>query len=600
MAELRYSNRDYAAIRAAMVADAQNKTPEWTNFNQGELGVALIELVSSALDILSYSLDGLSNETFLPTAITKPAVVALLRNIGYEMRRRVASTAGVRFVLNTPSPTPITIPAGTIVGNDAGIEFVVREDSIIQAGALSALLTVYEGIYHLEGPFTASGQDDQFLQFGYNDVSNNFLDVFIDGILWTEEKFATLQPTQDPNIYRVTEHVDSTSEVLFSTALGGIPAAGSLIEFRYASTNGATGNIGANVIDSILTEVEVPIGISMSVVQGEQSGGGRERETIRDAKVDGPRSLRTLERVVTLLDYIDFVDMQNGVESASAINHTGFVEMYVRLAADEFGDYPVFKVEAPIVATPVDDGVGGTIPANTELFIAVTSKDANGRETNYTRVQPSTGVSLGNPVSITTSGGPDTHSIEVRIAAPQPLNTASFNIYIGTSEAAMYLAANDVSPTDIVDGVGFTLLTSIPVGGTIAPVENLAGEQNPLTSRSHYQDIYDAVEPRKAVVSEFDLFEPTAFTIDVTLQVAVMDNYRRDEVSTAVGTYASAFFVSKALGDDFYASQLEAYLFANVAGIRNVSVTSPGDQGISETTYMVEGITTINVSGGIS
>ena len=121
MAELRFTNRDYAAIREGMVADAQFKTPEWTNFNQGELGVALIELVSSALDVLSFALDGLSNETFLPTAVTKPSVVALLRNIGYEMARPKASTATVEFILNTPSPVPITIPAGTIVGNDQGV-----------------------------------------------------------------------------------------------------------------------------------------------------------------------------------------------------------------------------------------------------------------------------------------------------------------------------------------------------------------------------------------------------------------------------------------------------------------------------------------------
>lgn len=602
MAELRYTNRDYAAIREGMIADAQFKTPEWTNFNQGELGVALIELVSSALDVLSFSLDGLANETFLPTAVTKPSVVSLLRNIGYEMRRRVASIATVEFILNTPSPVIITIPAGTIVGNDQGVEFVVREDVTIQAGVLNVAVQVFEGVFHAEGPFTSNGQDDQLLRLGFKDVAENFLDVFVDGVKWTEEKFAELQPTQNPEVYRVTENVDGSSEVLFSTALGDVPTAGELIEFRYVSTNGASGNIGALVIDTIITEIPVPLTVAITVEQDEQSGGGLERESIKDAKVNGPRALRTNNRVVTLQDFIDFVSIQDGVESVSAVNHSGFVEMYVRLFRDTgTGLFPVFKVEAPIMIPLVDQTTGGTVPASTEVFIAVTSKDANGKETSVRLLDPVTGLALANSLSIVTSGGPDTHSIDVQIAVPQPINTTVFNVYAGFSLSAMFLVANDVIPADILDTVGITTVTDIPVAGTSLPTENLAGGQNPLTERSFYQDIFDAVVPLKQVSADFDLFEPTSIVIAVTVDVAVKDNFRRDEVSQAADTFIDSFFNQRGLDDDFLTSELETFLFNNVAGIQNVGVTLPAaDVTILASEYMEKGTVIINATGGIS
>lgn len=602
MAELRYTQRDYAAIREGMIADAQFKTPEWTNFNQGELGVALIELVSSSLDVLSYALDGLANETFLPTAVTKPSVVALLRNIGYEMARRTASTATVEFILNTPSPSPITIPAGTIVGNDQGVEFVVREDVIIQAGVLNVAVTVFEGTFHSEGPFTSNGQDEQLLRLGFNDVAENFLDVFVDGVKWTEEKFAELQPTQNPEVYRVTENVDGSSEVLFSTALGDVPAAGELIEFRYVATNGAAGNIGAQVIDTIITEILVPLTVSITVEQDEQSGGGLERESIKDAKVSGPRALRTNNRIVTLQDFIDFVLDQNGVESASAVNHSGFVEMYVRLFRDiGTGLFPVFKVEAPIMIPLVDQTTGGTVPSSTEIFVAVTSKDANGKETNVRLLDPATGVPLANSLSITTSGGPSTHAIDVQIAVPQPINTTVFNVYAGFSLSALFLVANDVIPADILDTVGVTTITAIPVSGVSLPTENLAGGQNPLTQRSFYQDIFDAVVPLKQVSADFDLFEPVSIVIDVTVDVAVKDNFRRDEVSQAVDTFIDSFFNGKGLDDDFLTSELETFLFNNVQGIQNVGVTTPAaDVVIAASEYMEKGTVIVNATGGIS
>lgn len=602
MAELRYTNRDYAAIREGMVADAQFKTPEWTNFNQGELGVALIELVSSALDVLSFALDGLANETFLPTAVTLPSVIALLRNIGYEMTRRIASTATVEFILNTPSPTPIIIPAGTIVGNDQGVEFVVKEEVIIEAGVLNVAVIVFEGTFHAEGPFTSNGQNDQLLRLGFKDVAENFLDVFVDGVKWTEEKFAELQPTQNPEVYRVTENVDGSAEVLFSTALGDVPAAGELIEFRYVSTNGASGNIGALVIDTIITEIPVPLTVAITVEQDEQSGGGLERESIKDAKVNGPRALRTNNRVVTLQDFIDFVSIQDGVESASALNHSGFVEMYVRLFRDiGTGLFPVFKVEAPIMIPLVDQTTGGTVPATTEVFVAVTSKDANGKETNVRLLNPTTGVALANSLSITTSGGPGTHAIDVQINAVQPPNTTVFNVYAGFSLSTMFLVANDVVPADILDTVGVTTVTAIPVSGTALPTENLAGGQNALTERSFYQDIFDAIVPLKQVSADFDLFEPTAIVIAVTIDVAVKDNFRRTEVSQAVDTFIDSFFNGKGLDDDFLISELETFLFNSVAGIQNIGVTLPAaDVTILASEYMEKGVVTINATGGIS
>ncbi|KKK94019.1 hypothetical protein LCGC14_2687030, partial [marine sediment metagenome] len=146
-----------------------------------------------------------------------------------------------------------------------------------------------------------------------------------------------------------------------------------------------------------------------------------------------------------------------------------------------------------------------------------------------------------------------------------------------------------------------TTVTSIPVSGTALPTENLAGGQNALTERSFYQDIFDAVIPFKQVSADFDLFEPAAVVIAVTVDVAVKDNFRRDEVSQAVDTFIDSFFNQRGLDDDFLTSELETFLFNNVQGIQNVGVTLPAaDVTILASEYMDKGVVTINATGGIS
>jgi uncharacterized phage protein gp47/JayE len=122
-----------------------------------------------------------------------------------------------------------------------------------------------------------------------------------------------------------------------------------------------------------------------------------------------------------------------------------------------------------------------------------------------------------------------------------------------------------------------------------------------LTQRSFYQDIFDAVVPLKQVSADFDLFEPVAIVIVVTVDVAVKDNFRRDEVSQAVDTFIDSFFNQKGLDDDFLTSELETFLFNNIQGIQNVGVTAPAaDVVIAASEYMEKGVVTVNATGGIS
>ena len=84
--------------------------------------------------------------------------------------------------------SPITIPAGTIVSTQNNVLFVTRQDYIIQTGASHIDMLVYEGTLHTEGPFTATGDDEQNYTLSFHDVAENFLDVYVNGVLWTDEQ----------------------------------------------------------------------------------------------------------------------------------------------------------------------------------------------------------------------------------------------------------------------------------------------------------------------------------------------------------------------------------------------------------------------------
>src|SRR5215218_113000 len=87
-----YVTKDYAGFRQAMLGQAPLLLPSWTDRNESDFGVVLIELFAYVADLLSYYQDRVANEAYLPSATQRRSVADLLRLIDYQIDPGLAAT----------------------------------------------------------------------------------------------------------------------------------------------------------------------------------------------------------------------------------------------------------------------------------------------------------------------------------------------------------------------------------------------------------------------------------------------------------------------------------------------------------------------------
>jgi len=160
-ARLPYINKDYDAIRQELVARIPQLTDRWTDFNESDLGIVLLELFAGIGDLLAYYLDAQAAECYLPTARRRQSIIDLCALVNYRLHGPVAATTRVRFTLGQPAGRDLTIPAGTVCqaqGASAPIPFETVIDLVITAGLADGEVNARQGERRTDS-FTGSGTD---------------------------------------------------------------------------------------------------------------------------------------------------------------------------------------------------------------------------------------------------------------------------------------------------------------------------------------------------------------------------------------------------------------------------------------------------------
>jgi hypothetical protein len=99
-----YLTKDYAGFRQALLDFIPTRLPAWTEQNEADLGIVLVELFSAAADNLSYMQDRVANEAFLGTATQRQSVAGHLALIGYQMDDGASAHTWLQFQVNSPQP----------------------------------------------------------------------------------------------------------------------------------------------------------------------------------------------------------------------------------------------------------------------------------------------------------------------------------------------------------------------------------------------------------------------------------------------------------------------------------------------------------------
>jgi hypothetical protein len=301
------SDRDFDSLRARLIALARGAFPDWTDYDVASFGTTLLELYAFIGDVIGYYQDNQAAESRLTTATQRRNVIALARMLGYKLHGAAAATADAVFSLERVPTADVTIPAGTSVRTPetqdptafrlvapvtirAGqtpaeasgiVEHAAAHEQRLDTRGLPGLEVTLERVPYLDGSLrveTALGEYTQVDTFLGSASLDRHVTILVD-----EDDRATIR---------------------FGDGRQGLPPQGTVL-FRYKTGGGSRGNVDPNrlsVVDGNFADAHGR-SVQVRVRNPGKASGGIDRQSVEQAKLQAPLSLRALTRSVTREDF---------------------------------------------------------------------------------------------------------------------------------------------------------------------------------------------------------------------------------------------------------------------------------------------------------
>lgn len=329
----------------SIVNNNPNWKDNWSEFYDSEAGTMLTQIMSWITDNLSTKQDVLFNEMFLTTCQKDSSKIKHLKQIAYVPQFANAAKAAVRIDFNLATKDKINITpvrtadvslrtgeicsftAKNINGESANWEILKITDgkpdylnSVILKSGDTSYETDTDGntIYAMEGEthyeeFTTETTDGPYFDLSETDVAANSIQVYIKKSLkqCLEVSSFVSKDALDTTLsypYVVEMNEDLTKRIRFGNdsilASSRLLPAGTTVSIFYRTTTGSLGNISPGFINTtITTKDQSDNNYSATVYNDLLGSGGTDAEDMDDAVLNGPLSLRTMDRAVTPDDY---------------------------------------------------------------------------------------------------------------------------------------------------------------------------------------------------------------------------------------------------------------------------------------------------------
>jgi hypothetical protein len=215
------------------------------------------------------------------------------------------------------------IPDSSTIQFETNIAATYRTTDSARVSTMQATIGVQEGTTYDEVLDVSDGSAWQIFPIPRIDVIQGSISITVDeGVpeAWSEiESLGYATPGQ--KVYEISRNFEGYVIVRFGDgSQGKIPNLGATVSSIYRVGGGIVGNVGADKINTLLDSITSTGGpVNFSVTNPEDSSGGAEEQSIDDAKLLGPKSLRALNRAVTLEDYATLARAVVGVREANAV-----------------------------------------------------------------------------------------------------------------------------------------------------------------------------------------------------------------------------------------------------------------------------------------
>jgi hypothetical protein len=362
-----YTDKDYGALRRALLQFAQYRLPEWTDRSPADFGVLMVDLFAYMGDIVLYYQDRIADQSFLETATEPRSIVNLLRLIGYELSPPIPAAAELDLIF-TPGLPAVVIPTGhrfRTVGVPVPQLFEYSEpDLTIQLGsdqveALPDGRLRYRGLPVRQGTTvpvvnlgSSTAEPNQSFEIRAGPVVLDTLLVEVDeGAGWVrwdrrDSLLYDIGPDgrvrlslPDARHYYVRFDEHGGARVYFGDGMfGRIPPRGANnVRASFRAGGGAAGNVPARTIREVVGAVPNLV----EVVNPAPAAGGQDAESTAEAVRFGPLAFRSRDRAVTESDYQAMAHLAGGVAKARARARSwNLVDLYVAPAGESCRPVP--------------------------------------------------------------------------------------------------------------------------------------------------------------------------------------------------------------------------------------------------------------------
>nr|DAQ48040.1 MAG TPA: baseplate wedge protein [Bacteriophage sp.] len=307
-----YTGRDIAAIRKELINLVPKLTDKWTDFNESDLGMVLIELMAGNQDMQNFYLDTQTFETYLDTAVQDKNVRALLRSMNYKIPMAQSAECIVRIVFTNDDLRNIIIPRFTSFTSSTNLSVInyVAKETTIKTGQFDYIdVPVIEGIARtitytkddLVNNINTDGDNSRRLYLGYKNVAEGTVTINQEGEVWTECEDSLLK-YEGGRWYSV--HVDSDGQVyvLMSVNYLDLIGTGTKISIEFVTTQGTRGTILTDTIDT----VNLDIADVQRIYNTTKSYGAVDNPSsidLQNMKILARRNAITMGRYITLEDF---------------------------------------------------------------------------------------------------------------------------------------------------------------------------------------------------------------------------------------------------------------------------------------------------------
>lgn len=371
-----YFDRTYEQAKEAITARLGIEAPELSDHTESNPLIIILDVFLAIAELMHYYIDNVAREVYLHSARKYRTAQLIARLFNYRLRGVSSSSVTVVFTSAEPVTEPLRIPINTVLLSE-DIQFLTQSTVIIPVGRTEVEVTaVQQTASELE--YTSTGNPTQIVEISPDAVDLS-LSVFVAGVQY---EFKSDLFLSSPTDLHYTTELNSTGvlTLVFGNGVNGIiPAIDSLVVVQYFTSLGVLGNVPANEITAIETQIESEF--ALSITNPQQATGGSDIETLDELKRAIPASIRTRNRAVTEGDFKDIAEGVAGVSQAFVDYDCGAeVDLYIVPSGN--GDATdvliesvrsAFYEETRLVLMDINILAAGRIAALIEVNISVLS-----------------------------------------------------------------------------------------------------------------------------------------------------------------------------------------------------------------------------------